>query len=226
MDIVSGGMVAYNEYITMTAIPHGNDTFIGWYLNDELVSSDPSYSFFATQSQSYTARFTKTSSSIVGNITSYNPNNATTIQLMQDGEVKYTTTIASEEGSGQVTQQFTMSEIEEGIYDMVISKEGHLTYTITGINVSSEDIDLTQSEKEYSNITLIAGDVNGDGSVTEGDVMMIRYSTNMNRTVSAAANPAADLNGDGSITEGDVLIVRYRQHINKGTQNCTFGYDE
>lgn len=161
---------------------------------------------------------------IHGQITSYNPNNATTIQLMQDGEVKYTTTILPEEESGKITQQFTMSEIEEGIYDMVIIKEGHLTYTITGIYVSSEDIDLTQSEKEYSNIALIAGDVNGDGSVTEGDVMMIRYSTNMNRTVSEAANPVADLNGDGSITEGDVLIIRYKQHINKGAQNCTFKY--
>jgi len=107
---------------------------------------------------------------------------------------------------------------------MVITKAGHLTYTITAIDVSSEDIDLTKSEKEYSNITLIAGDVNGDGSVTEGDVMMIRYSTNMNRIISQAANPTADLNGDGSITEGDVLIVRYKQHINKSVTNTTFVY--
>jgi len=163
--------------------------------------------------------------SISGVVTSYDPKKSVTLQLVSDGKVMYTVNIAaSEYGSGAVRQSFEFTNVLSGKYDMVISKPTHITYTICGITVSDEDIDLTASEKEYSNITLAAGDVNGDGGVNESDVIVIRYNTNINRFTDEAQHPSADVNGDGSINESDVIVVRLRSHINRNQSHCRFDY--
>jgi len=162
--------------------------------------------------------------SISGKVTSYNPNYSTTINLLQNGEIKYSTVIQSVSASGQAAQNFVLNNVAAGKYDMEVIKAGHLKYTIKDISVVNSNIDLTQSSYDYSNITLLTGDVNGDGSITESDVVVIRYTTNINRASEIAANPQADLNGDGSITESDVLIVRYKHHINHSTKDCTYNY--
>ena len=53
-----GGSFHLNEYVSVQAEAIGEDTFLGWYLGDTLVSTELTYSFFATQSQTYTAKFT------------------------------------------------------------------------------------------------------------------------------------------------------------------------
>lgn len=162
---------------------------------------------------------------ITGQITSYNPANATTIQLKQNGEVKYTTTIASEEGSGQVAQNFTFLYVEAATYDMVISKEGHLTYTITGIVVADGDIDLTKSEKDYSDIVMIAGDMNGDGYVNSDDLNEVWNAGNYNKSVGQAANSITDIDGDGYVNANDLNIVWNAVNYNKSAQkHCIFAY--
>ena len=112
-----------------------------------------------------------------------------------------------------------------GTYDLVVTKPGHLTYTITGVKVESGNVDLTaDTSKAYSTITLLCGDVDGDGNINESDVSVIRYASNINKPVSSAANPLADVDGDGNVNESDVSIVRYAVHINKNTGHCTFVY--
>lgn len=199
--------------------PSGNTS--GWTTPTWTAADGTTYN---TVAHVYETEEDENTLTLTGKVTSYNPRIATTVQLMQGSEIKYTTTLEPTSATGQVTETFTISDIASGTYDLVVSKAGHLTYTVTGVTVSSADIDLTESEREYGNITLIAGDVNGDGSVTESDVAVMRYSTNVNKFTSEAADPDADLNGDGSITEGDVLIARYAAHMNKGTENCTFEY--
>ena len=160
---------------------------------------------------------------VSGQVRSYNPGKSVTVQLKQGDTVKYETTIAKTTGSGQVTQDFNLDTVAAGTYDLVVTKPGHLTYTIKNVKVESSDLDLTaMTEKPYSTITLLCGDINGDGSITESDVSIIRYSTNINKGTASAANPLTDVNGDGSVTESDVSIVRYSSHINKSTQNCTY----
>ena len=164
---------------------------------------------------------------VSGRVKSYNPGNAITIQLKQGAEVKYTTTIAAESGSGQVTQDFSFSTVAAGTYDLVITKGGHLTYTVAGVVVGSSDLDLTTNSKDYiSTMTLLAGDVNMDGKVNESDVSVIRYSSNINKLISEAANKLTDVNGDGKVNESDVSVVRYSTHINKSEANCTYAYAE
>ena len=93
--------------------------------------------------------------------------------------------------------------------------------------VETTDLDLTAlTGKAYSTITLLCGDINGDGSINEDDVSIIRYANNINKSIADANNKLADINGDGSVNEDDVSIVRYSSHINKSTQNCTHLFKE
>ena len=163
---------------------------------------------------------------VSGQVTSYNPGNATTVQLKQNDAVKYATTIASGTGSGQVTQQFSFANVSAGTYDLVVTKAAHLTYTIKEVVVGSDKLDLTEnSNTAVSDITLLVGDVNSDGSVNEDDVTVIRYSANINKLVANANNKLADVNGDGSVNEDDVTVVRYAKNMNKSVLNCTYKYN-
>ena len=162
---------------------------------------------------------------VSGTIKSYNPNNPTTVELMQNGEVKYTATIAKTTGSGQVTQNFSIPAVAAGTYDLVVTKDAHLTYTVKNVVVGDTDLNLTTlTGKAYSTITLLCGDINGDGSINEDDVSIIRYANNINKSTAVADNKLADINGDGSVNEDDVSIVRYSSHINKGVTACTYDF--
>ena len=91
--------------------------------------------------------------------------------------------------------------------------------------VTADGVDLTShSDPAVKNITLLAGDVDGDGNINESDVSVIRYASNINKTASSAANPLADVDGDGNVNESDVSIVRYAAHINKSKTHCTYNY--
>lgn len=163
---------------------------------------------------------------VSGQVKSYNPNNPTTIQLMDGSTVVASTTIEAATGNGQKTQAFSIEKVPAGTYDLVVTKVGHLTYTVKSVVVGDADLDLTAAAgKAYAEIVMLAGDVNGDGSINEADVSVIRYSSNINKATTAAANPIADVNGDGSVNEADVSIVRYSTHINKSAEvNCTVTY--
>ena len=162
---------------------------------------------------------------VSGKVKSYNPNNATTIQLMQGGKEQYKTTIVKATGSGQVTQDFSFPTVAPGTYDLVVTKDAHLTYTVKGVVVGDGPLDLTaMTGKSYQTITLLCGDINGDGSINEDDVSIIRYANNINKSTADADNKLADINGDGSVNEDDVSIVRYSSHINKGITACTYDF--
>jgi len=162
---------------------------------------------------------------VSGKITSYNPNNATTIQLMQGGKEQYKTTIAKTTGSGQKEQSFSFPAVAAGTYDLVVTKSAHLKYTVKNVTVGSTPLDLTKHSKAaISTITLLCGDINGDGSINEDDVSIIRYANNINKSTADADNKLADINGDSSVNEDDVSIVRYSSHINKGITACTYDF--
>lgn len=166
---------------------------------------------------------------VSGQVTSYNGKNGFTVTLYEAGTktVKHTATISGTGTSGQVTQDFNLDTVAAGTYDLVVTKDAHLTYTVKKVKVEGTDLDLTaMTEKPFSTITLLAGDVNGDGSINESDVSVIRQAGNINKAASAASNPKTDVNGDGSINESDVSVVRQAVHINKGTGDCTHNFKE
>ena len=165
--------------------------------------------------------------SVSGKVVSYNPGNATTVQLIEQGhiEVAYETIIGATNGSGQKEQNFSFDAVAAGTYDLVVTKDAHLTYTVKGVVVGDSPLDLTtMTGKAYQTITLLCGDINGDGSINEDDVSIIRYANNINKSTADADNKLADINGDGSVNEDDVSIVRYSSHINKGVTACTYDF--
>ena len=162
---------------------------------------------------------------VSGQVKSYNPGNATTLQLKQGTEVKYTVSIDATTGTGQVTQGFSFTAVATGTYDLVVTKAGHLTYTVTGVTVGTENVDLTAATgKTYQTITLLCGDINKDGSINPTDINIIYESGNYYKATTTAANPVADLNGDGSVNPSDINIIYQSEHYYKGTSSSTFAY--
>ena len=163
--------------------------------------------------------------SVSGMVKSYNPKNATTIQLMQDGAEKYSTTIAADTDSGQVPQNFSFPAVAPGTYDLVVTKKAHLTYTVTGVVVGDTALDLTtMTDKPYSTITLLCGDINGDGNINVTDLNKVWDAANFNKNVSAATNKLTDINGDGSVNVTDLNVIWDAANFNKGITACTHGF--
>ena len=156
-------------------------------------------------------------------VTSYGTAASTVVGLYQNGALKKSTMKPGTQ-TGQLTSNvITVTNVTPGVYDLVVSKSGCLDYTIKNVVVTSDCVDLTShSDPAVKNITLLAGDVDGDGNINESDVSVIRYASNINKTASSAANPLADVDGDGNVNESDVSIVRYAAHINKSKTHCTY----
>ncbi|MCL2045428.1 MAG: dockerin type I domain-containing protein [Oscillospiraceae bacterium] len=147
------------------------------------------------------------SATIYGRVSSYNPKNEITIVLYKAGSasnVIISTTIAAQvTESSLVTQEFVLVDIPEGVYDLVVSKGGHLSYMITNVIVGGVDIDLsTNSDKEYSTINLLSGDINNDGIINASDLNLFIASFGS----SPPTNALADINGDNVVNASDLNI--------------------
>ena len=161
---------------------------------------------------------------VSGKVTSYNPNNPTTIQLMQGSTEKYKTTIAKTTGSGQKEQNFSFDTVAAGTYDLVVTKPGHLSCTVKNVVVGDGPLDLTtMTGKAYSTITLIPGDLNNDGSVNTQDYQILTSPSNYGKSASLAAVKVADINGDGSINTQDYQILTSPSHYGKSAVSVNFG---
>ena len=166
-----------------------------------------------------------TNISLSGTVKSYNPNNATTIQLMQGGKEKYSTTIAAATSSGPVEQNFSFSAVAPGTYDLVVTKAGHLTYTVKNVVVGSTDLDLTAMEgKPYQTITLLCGDIVKNGYIDFADYQELLSPANYGKkTTDTGVNALADLNGNGYIDFADYQILLSSQHYGKSAVSVNFG---
>ena len=133
---------------------------------------------------------------VSGTVVSNNPKNATTVELLQDATVKYSATIEAEPGSGQISQAFSISDVEVGEYTLKITKPGHLSYTKTTLAVGSVDV-------EFKEITLTAGDLNDDGAINAEDYLIFRSNYGK-----IAPNTPGDINGDGTVNAEDYLLFR------------------
>ena len=162
--------------------------------------------------------------SVSGAVKSYNPNNATTIQLMQGGKEMYSTTIDADTGSGQKEQEFTFNAVAKGTYDLVVTKACHLTYTIKNVEVGDTPLNLTtMTGKAYSTITLLCGDIDGNGFINSTDLGIILKGQNYGKSTATAGDKAADLDGNGFINSTDLGIVLQGQHYGKSAVSVNFG---
>ena len=67
------GTYSYGQSCTLTATPAAGNSFVGWYRGSTFITSNASYTFTVTQSQTYTAVFGKNKYNIQASVT---PNNA------------------------------------------------------------------------------------------------------------------------------------------------------
>ena len=162
--------------------------------------------------------------SVSGKVVSYNPNNAVTIQLMQDGAVKYMVTTATSSGSGQTEQNFSFPAVAADTYDLVVTKDGHLSYTVKNVEVGDTALDLTKlTGKVYQTITLLCGDIVKNGYIDFADYQELLSPANYGKkTTDASVNALADLNGNGYIDFADYQILLSSQHYGKSAVSVNF----
>ena len=178
-------------------------------------------------SEKFTVSYTPPTAniSVSGTIKSYNPGNATTIQLMQGSTEKYKTTIATDTDSGQKEQNFSFPAVAKGTYDLVVTKPGHLTYTVKNVEVGDTDLDLTKhSNAAISMITLLCGDIVKNGYIDFADYQELLSPANYGKkTTDTGVNALADLNGNGYIDFADYQILLSSQHYGKSAVSVNFG---
>jgi len=163
---------------------------------------------------------------VSGTVKAYNSKNAPEAKLFANGVEMYTAVIGEAIASGgQFTWAFTFEDVEDGTYDLKVTKDGHLTYTVTNVLVVDQDIDLTaHSKTAISTMSMLCGDINEDNSINPTDINVIYQAGNYYKAVSEAANSVADLNGDGSINPTDINIIYQAANYYKGVANCTVAY--
>ena len=217
------GGKAYSAYLVLTIEPEdGRINYSAFTLNLAGVTNPIStsqargvYTFPETEIVGY---------GVSGKVKSYNPGNATTIQLMRGGVEQYKTTIPAATGSGQVTQDFNLDTVAAGTYDLVVTKPGHLTYTVKGVVVGDGPLDLTtMTGKPYSTITLLCGDIAKNGYIDFADYQELLSPANYGKkTTDTGVNELADLNGNGYIDFADYQILLSSQHYGKSTVTVDF----
>ena len=146
--------------------------------------------------------------SVSGEVISYNPQNEKVVELLQNGCVVYRTVIPANDGDGLVSQNFEITGVAPGEYDLLVTKEVHTAYEIKGITVGNDPLRLTEHENEnVSKITLISGDVNGDGCVDLQDVAILTSAATYSKSYEEAASKSADVNGDKCFDLQDLAII-------------------
>ena len=110
--------------------------------------------------------------------------------------------------------KMTICNIAPGTYDLQVKKSGFLTYTVKGITVGTEEIDL-------GSIVLLAGDTNNDGMINIVDMGIFRQ--NFGKTGENIANAYTDTNGDKMVNILDMSV--FRTNFGKtAAKDCTINY--
>jgi len=181
-------------------------TFQGWATvsGSSAASYQPGDSYKVTGSVTFYAVWKKNSSggssggtatyTLSGKVTTNNPKVTTTIQLLQNKTVKYSTTISSTSSSARYTQSFTISGIASGTYTLKITKPDHEVYSKT-ITINAN--------KTLSAIKIyLIHDIDIDGDVDMDDV------STLIETMAEDYKPSYfDLNGDSSVDVLDALYL-------------------
>ena len=136
---------------------------------------------------------------VSGTITSFLGDSNVTIELLQSGEVVYSTVINGK------TVDYSIECVVAGIYTLRISKENHVPreYEVT---VGEEDVNLDVK-------ICPKGDVTGDGVVNVKDFQRLLRHVNKTNPLTDYALVCGDVTGDGVCNIKD--FQRLLRHVNK-----------
>jgi|GEM_PF-3146397 len=217
LDVVNLGMIPGGVTITldnfvvspMSFVPTGESMELLFF---EVVSNRQEY-FAANTSgfvviQGLQQIYAPDRHSISGVISSFNPGMSARIELQRpDGTVvDYTTTQTSTTGSAlAVNSYFTFDNVTPGIYSLVVTKPGHLGFTLHNVVVSNSGVDLVSHYRpDIREFVLTPGDLNGDGFINSLDVTLLLQ----NFGPVTPENMHMDMNGDGFINTADRTIIQ------------------
>ncbi len=165
-----------------------------------------------------------TGMNVKGVIMSYNPQNKTTVSLIKN-DVEYATcTIEACDGFDVKTQRFVFGGVPAGKYDLVVTKAGYIPYKISDVVVRDKDVDLSQYDRDYQTMQMIAGDINGDGNVNATDWSILWSDENYLKSTENVPNKLCDINGDGNVNATDWSILWSDVNYLKGANSSTFAY--
>lgn len=133
----------------------------------------------------------------------------TLLCLWQNGRLVHTA-LLEQSGAAPLTM------LPRGSYDLTVSRDVHLLYTAKSIAITGN--------RQLDTITLLVGDLNGDGSIDVSDLNIVWNAANYNQAASAAENPLTDLNGDKTVDVSDLNILWNAANYNKTTAQCTVNY--
>ena len=181
---------------------------------------------FTTDSCSPFVLARKAGVSVKGKVVSCNGNNDFTVTLYKAGSDMVVGTPLTVSGNGTVgstEQEFTIPNVAPGEYDLVVTKSAHLKYTVKNITVGNAPLDLTaMTGKAYQTITLLCGDIDGNGFINSTDLGIILKGQNYGKSTATAGDKAADLDGNGFINSTDLGIVLQGQHYGKSAVSVSF----
>ena len=126
---------------------------------------------------------------LCGSFTSFMDTAGITIELLQDGEQKYSASYQDDCGS------YTLNDVVAGKYTLRVSKKNHVTRDYA-INVKGTE--MTQDVAINP-----VGDVDGDGVITNFDYGRVNSHARGKSTLTDYAFFCADVDGDGVITNFD-----------------------
>ena len=124
----------------------------------------------------------------------------TTIELIVDGEVKYSTTVA-----GVGTQNFLIEGVEAGTYTVKVSKKDHATREY---EIVVEDEAIEEALKIH-----LLGDIDGNGRLMVTDYAAILRHVKKTAVLEDYAFACADIDGNGRIIVTDYAAVL--RHVKK-----------
>lgn len=106
---------------------------------------------------------------------------------------------ADAEGTGIHSGTYSITVPADVDYSVTITKDGYLTFTYTNVDVAADVI------LDDVDVTLLAGDVNGDGQKILTDIEGVL--ADFNNKGDAIANESADVNGDGQVILTDLEAI-------------------
>ncbi len=137
----------------------------------------------------------------------------------------HTTAFSSAQSQDGAVGSFSIHNIANGEYNMVISKPSHLDYIINGITIYDASINFADSENDKINsINLIPGDVNNDNIINFTDLAVIRNGSNFQKNIDTAVNPHADIDNNGIIDVADIRLITQGGNYNQNVDICTVNY--
>lgn len=136
-----------------------------------------------------------------GSVRSENGKIPVKIELKQNGVTVSSTVIAATDKKGSVTEGYSLINISEGSYDLVITKQGSLSFTVKNIAING-NVDL---DDIIGTVSLRAGDIDGNDTIDGLDVSL--FSFDLLKSAENASYALSDINGDTFRDALDASII-------------------